>query len=99
MSIQGYSTQNSARRKTTMNVSPMRMARPSTALVPDLNKSLSARRKTVMPHHSEVATLNVVEEVNNMEIGNQDKDIEIERLKTTCEQLNNRVAINDDLMH
>ena len=49
-------------------------------------------------HHSDMANLNVVEEVNNREIDNQDKDIEIERLMTTCQQLNQRVAINDDLM-
>ena len=35
--------------------------------------------------------------MNGIEIRTQDKDIEIERLQTTCLTLNNKVSIVDDL--
>jgi len=34
--------------------------------------------------------------VNGEEIKDQDKDIEIERLKTTCASLNNKASIAED---
>ena len=37
------------------------------------------------------------EELNSRSIMSQDKDIEIERLQTTCYTLNNKVAVTDDL--
>jgi hypothetical protein len=40
---------------------------------------------------------NIVAEMNGKAIDNQDKDIEIERLKTTCTDLNNKASVADDL--
>jgi hypothetical protein len=40
---------------------------------------------------------NIVREVSGKDIIQQDKDIEIERLKTTCFNLNNKAAIAEDL--
>jgi hypothetical protein len=41
--------------------------------------------------------MSIMRELNGTEIETQDKDIEIERLKTTCFNLNNKAAIADDL--
>lgn len=40
---------------------------------------------------------NIVAEMNGKAIDDQDKDIEIERLKTTCTDLNNKASVADDL--
>ena len=40
---------------------------------------------------------NIVAELNGKAIEEQDKDIEIERLKTTCTDLNNKALVADDL--
>jgi septal ring factor EnvC (AmiA/AmiB activator) len=44
-----------------------------------------------------VSNYNIVAELNGKAIVEQDKDIEIERLKTTCFDLNNKSAVVDDL--
>jgi hypothetical protein len=36
-------------------------------------------------------------EINNVKVQESNKDIEIERLRTTCQNLNSRIAITDDL--
>ena len=38
-----------------------------------------------------------IEEINALQCQLQDKDIEIERLKTTCQTLNSKVLVTDDL--
>lgn len=38
----------------------------------------------------------IIEELNAQEITYQNKDIEIERLKTTCQSLNNRLSVMED---
>ena len=40
--------------------------------------------------------IKIIEELNGQEIISQDKDIEIERLQTTCQSLNNRLRILED---
>lgn len=40
-----------------------------------------------------------MEELNAKLIEGQDKDIEIERLQTTCVTLNNKVSVTNDLHH
>ena len=42
--------------------------------------------------------MQIVQELNGKEIKQQDKDIEIERLQTTCLTLNNKCSIVDDLI-
>ena len=37
------------------------------------------------------------EEINALMISGQEKDIEIDRLKTTCYTLNNKVSVTEDL--
>lgn len=44
-----------------------------------------------------VEHFNILKEVTGKEIASQDKDIEIERLKTTCFNLNNKCTIAEDL--
>jgi len=41
--------------------------------------------------------VNIIKELNGKEIKAQDKDIEIERLKTTCFNLNNKAIVAEDL--
>ena len=41
--------------------------------------------------------VNIIRELTGKEIKAQDKDIEIERLKTTCFNLNNKAIIAEDL--
>jgi Zn-dependent M16 (insulinase) family peptidase len=43
-----------------------------------------------------LSQIRLIQEVNGEEIKDQDKDIEIERLQTTCDTLNNRVSIAED---
>ena len=44
-----------------------------------------------------MANITIIEELNGQEITSQDKDIEIERLKTTCFTLNNKVSVTEDV--
>lgn len=46
---------------------------------------------------SNLANITIIEELNGQEIITQDKDIEIERLKTTCFTLNNKVSVTEDI--
>lgn len=55
----------------------------------DLNNSYKAA--TMLPNY------NIIAELNGKAIVEQDKDIEIERLKTTCFDLNNKATVVDDL--
>jgi hypothetical protein len=41
--------------------------------------------------------LSQMREINNVKVQESNKDIEIERLRTTCQNLNSRIAITDDL--
>ena len=43
--------------------------------------------------------MSYMEELNAKLIEGQDKDIEIERLQTTCVTLNNKVSVTNDLHH
>ena len=65
--------------------SPMKK-RPTTA----------ANQSTMSPKKVNVSQMAMVEELNSQQIRNQDKDIEIERLQTTCYTLNNKVSVTDD---
>lgn len=47
-------------------------------------------------HLATMAQIRIIQEVNGEEIKDQDKDIEIERLKTTCASLNNKASIAED---
>lgn len=70
--------------------------RPST----DAMKKVQSMNMSVMSEGvrvSYVNNFNIVREVNGKEIVNQDKDIEIERLKTTCYNLNHKASIAEDL--
>lgn len=44
-----------------------------------------------------MTNIQIIAELNGKDIITQDKDIEIERLQTTCVTLNNRVTITEDL--
>ena len=44
-----------------------------------------------------ISQIQIIEELNQREITYQDKDIEIERLTTTCQSLNNRLAVMNDM--
>lgn len=49
--------------------------------------------KTYVVPTSEIG---IIQELNGKQIKSQDKDIEIERLKTTCYSLNNKASIVED---
>ena len=69
---------------------------------PSLKKAATANISYVQPIvRTELfnTKFNIMRELNGEEIINQDKDIEIERLKVTCNNLNNKAAITDDLRH
>ena len=76
-----------ARRNQSFN-SPKKSVRPSTAMSP---------KKSVVVK-SQWSEMQIIQELNGQEIKTQDRDIEIERLQTTCLTLNNKVSIVDDLM-
>jgi hypothetical protein len=44
-----------------------------------------------------LSQIRIIQEVNGQEIIDQDKDIEIERLQTTCASLNNKASVAEDL--
>ena len=43
-----------------------------------------------------IAQINIMQEINGKELEAQDKDVEIERLQTTCYSLNNKASIAED---
>ena len=63
--------------------------RPSTAVSPKKHQSVI--------YNTNLTQLNIIEELNGQEISDQNKDIEIERLQTTCYSLNNKASVTDDL--
>ena len=79
------------------NLSPKRKSptksRPSTAISPKKGQSILLRAG----EFSNLANITIIEELNGQEIVSQDKDIEIERLKTTCFTLNNKVSVTEDV--
>ena len=64
-------------------------ARPSTAVI--------SPKKFAGMDRSSFSQITIIEQLNGIEIQGQDKDIEIERLQTTCFTLNNQVSITQDL--
>ena len=50
-----------------------------------------------MIYNSNISQIQIIEELNGQVIADQDKDIEIERLKTTIYGLNNQVHVTEDL--
>ena len=76
--------------------------RPSTAYVSP-NKRKSQLNYTLDEANALGASIftypgiNIIKELNGKEIKAQDKDIEIERLKTTCFNLNNKAIVAEDL--
>ena len=50
-----------------------------------------------MIYNSNISQIQIIEELNGQVIADQDKDIEIERLKTTIYGLNNQVQVTEDL--
>ena len=83
------------------NLSPARKslkspnkARPSTAASP--KKSFAQQSILVKAgEFSNLANITIIEELNGQEIVSQDKDIEIERLQTTCFTLNNKLSVTE----
>lgn len=73
-------------------------SRPQTGLT-KVNSSLnqSAMNDAFRYKYLNEGSYNIIREVTGQDILAQDKDIEIERLKTTCQNLNNKAAISDDL--
>ena len=45
-----------------------------------------------------ISQIQIISELNGQDIKSQDKDIEIERLQTTCFNLNNKVSVTEDLL-
>ena len=82
--------------------SPKKNWRPSTAYSPSKRKS--TLNHTVDETNAFVGSvfsypgINIIKELTGKEIKNQDKDIEIERLKTTCFNLNNKAIVSEDLL-
>lgn len=70
-----------------------------------INQSLLDQTNNYVDWHRRYATnvpaaqpnFNIISELNGQAISQQDKDIEIERLKTTCFDLNNKAEVVDDL--
>ena len=82
--------------------SPTRQWRPSTAYSsPNKRKSqLNYTQDDIAAVSNSVFTypgVNIIKELNGKAIASQDKDIEIERLKTTCFNLNNKAMVASDL--
>ena len=48
---------------------------------------------------STYSNIKIIEQLNEREISYQDKDIEIERLTTTCQGLNNRAVVAQELQN
>lgn len=85
-----------------MNNSPTRKslkspkkARPSTAVNQVLANSPT--RTSVTYTRQSISNINIIREINETDNVAQEKDIEIERLRTTCSQLAAQVAITDDI--
>ena len=62
-----------------------------------MNQSVINDSRVEGPRLSYANNFNIVREMSGKDITQQDKDIEIERLKTTCFNLNNKAAIAEDL--
>ena len=71
--------------------SPKKNKRPETATSPKKTSSIA-----VSISQKAYSQIKIIEELNGHEIVSQDKDIEIERLQTTCQSLNNRLRILED---
>ena len=88
------------------DASPSKAWRPSTAYSPSKkgNKSIlnnSNLNESAIQFTGSVFTypgVNIIRELTGKEIKSQDKDIEIERLKTTCFNLNNKAIVSEDLL-
>jgi hypothetical protein len=88
------------------DASPSKNWRPSTAYSPSKkgNKSIlnnSNLNESAIQFTGSVFTypgVNIIRELTGKEIKSQDKDIEIERLKTTCFNLNNKAIVSEDLL-
>ena len=62
-----------------------------------MNQSVINESRNDVSRLSYANNFNIVREMSGKDIIQQDKDIEIERLKTTCFNLNNKAAIAEDL--
>ena len=62
-----------------------------------MNEHLMGRVGYYGPRMATLSQIRIMQEVNGEEIKDQDKDIEIERLQTTCASLNNKASIAEDL--
>jgi hypothetical protein len=101
-------TNNTSSRKSFASNSPNRLIgwRPSTyigagrrdmgALVNDRLVNELNYRGYYRGHLASMSQIRIMQEVNGEEIKDQDKDIEIERLQTTCASLNNKASIAED---
>ena len=85
-----------------MNGSPSRKsmkspkkARPSTAVNGALSSSPTRQSVTVTRQSN--SNISIIREINETDNIAQEKDIEIERLRTTCGQLAARVTITEDI--
>ena len=72
--------------------SPKKSKRPETATSP--KKAGNNTTFSVSPRAYQ--HIKIIEELNGQDIVSQDKDIEIERLQTTCQSLNNRLRVLED---
>ena len=72
------------------SLSPKKSLRPSTTQV-DAWKNLAFVNK------SSSHQVNIIQELNGTIIEQQNKDIEIERLKTTCFTINQKLSTQNDL--
>ena len=75
-------------KKARSSIGSPKKARPSTAISP---------KKASVIYNSNISQIQIIEELNGQAIATQDKDIEIERLQTTCYSLNNKASVTDDL--
>jgi hypothetical protein len=101
-------TNNTSSRKSFASNSPNRLIgwRPSTyigagrrdmgALVNERLVNELSYRGYYRGHLTSLSQIRIMQEVNGEEIKDQDKDIEIERLQTTCASLNNKASIAED---
>jgi hypothetical protein len=56
------------------------------------------RPQTAVNGTHNVVDTSIQEEINALRVEMQDRDVEIERLKTTCFTLSNRANLYDDLL-
>ena len=67
------------------------------SLLDQTNSYIDWQRRYATNVPGALPNYNIITELNGQAITNQDKDIEIERLKTTCFDLNNKAEVVDDL--